>query len=154
MIGDWSSMLSRMVFILKYGRLAASSHDVAGRAERAGRPQFGGVARGLSVGGDEKLLEHGIPRQRQVAPVVASAAKSHDAPLCHLVGEAAQTARRMRVRCRRILEMSKRIAGKAVGTALQNNELGPLLPEKRDDALPFAEKMLVACARGHGYVEL
>src|SRR5688572_3120151 len=69
--------------------------------------RVGVVAGGLPVGGDEKLLEHGIPRKREVAPVVAAAAKSHDPPLCHFIGEAAQTARGVRVCRRRILEVSK-----------------------------------------------
>ena len=94
----------------------------------------------LALRAADKLVQHRVPRERQVVAIIAAAAKPHDASARELVGELAQATRGMRMSRRRVLQMRKRIAGETVRAALENDEFGPESPQEFRDPLPFAHE--------------
>ena len=71
-----------------------------------------------------KDLHDAGPGARDVAPVVAAAAETEDAALRVAVGDRAESRCRMGMRRLGEPEMGDRVAGQAVGAALQDHELG------------------------------
>src|SRR5687767_11629624 len=71
-----------------------------------------------------ELVQHRAPCGSKIGAVIAAAAKAHDAAAGQLVRQNAEALCRVRVRGRRVLQHGKRVAREAVGSALEQDELG------------------------------
>ena len=98
--------MTQLPFVVKLGN------------ERNGR----GLYPNTGVSGGEQGLHHAAPGPRDIAAIVAAAAQRQHAAVAEPVGQQAQFARRARMTGARELQVRDRIAGDAVGTALENQE--------------------------------
>src|SRR3954453_23116031 len=87
-----------------------------------------------TLGTFDELVEHRAPRNSNIAAVITATTEAHDATARELVRKPAQTACSVRMRFRRVLQMRERIACNAVRSGLEQDEVGFVLAQMRDDA--------------------
>src|SRR6476646_7498473 len=80
----------------------------------------------------DELVQHAAPRGSEIAAVVTASAETHYTTATHFVRERAEAARGMRVRRRRVLKVSERIARDTVRSALEDDEFRLVLAQVRN----------------------